>query len=157
MVDAIIEATGEVPVCNQIERHCLLPGTELVQHHKQKNILIVAYSPLANNSCGDPKLFEYDEVKEIAQKKGCDPAQVVISWGLVGGHSVIPKSVSEKRIKTNAVAVDLTKDEIAQLDALVKKHGEKRYNVAYTYDPIWDINVFNDPSEKPASNQVKIQ
>lgn len=44
MVDAIIEATGVTPVVNQIERHPRLLQKEIIQHHKEKNIVITAYS-----------------------------------------------------------------------------------------------------------------
>ena len=37
----------------------------------------------------------------IAEKLGKTPAQVAIRWGLQMGHSVLPKSTREERIKEN--------------------------------------------------------
>lgn len=44
MVDAITEATGVKPLVNQVERHPRLLQKELIKHHKEKNIVITAYS-----------------------------------------------------------------------------------------------------------------
>jgi L-glyceraldehyde reductase len=49
-LEAIIKATGERPVVNQIEAHPLLPQDDVVDYCKQQGILITAYSPLGNNS-----------------------------------------------------------------------------------------------------------
>lgn len=40
-------------------------------------------------------------IAEIAEKLGKTPAQVALRWGLQTGHSVVPKSTSEARIKEN--------------------------------------------------------
>lgn len=37
----------------------------------------------------------------IAEKLGKTPAQVALRWGLQMGHSVLPKSTNEERIKEN--------------------------------------------------------
>lgn len=37
----------------------------------------------------------------VAEKLGKTPAQVALRWGLQMGHSVLPKSTNEKRIKEN--------------------------------------------------------
>jgi alcohol dehydrogenase (NADP+) len=38
---------------------------------------------------------------EIAERMQKSPAQVALRWGLQSGHSVLPKSTSEARIKEN--------------------------------------------------------
>lgn len=37
----------------------------------------------------------------VAEKLGKTPAQVALRWGLQMGHSVLPKSTNETRIKEN--------------------------------------------------------
>lgn len=32
-----------------------------------------------------------------------------------------------------------------------------RFNIPYTYNPKWDVNIFDEPVEKPAGFKVKIQ
>lgn len=46
-------------------------------------------------------------VREIAQAKGKDAGQVLGSWGIKRGFSVLPKSVKESRIKSNFEVFDL--------------------------------------------------
>ena len=63
------------------------------------------YSPLG--SFGTTFMFKGGDVlenpilKEIGDKVGKTPAQVALRWGLQKGHSVLPKSTSESRIKEN--------------------------------------------------------
>ncbi|XP_072954641.1 NADPH-dependent aldo-keto reductase, chloroplastic-like isoform X2 [Typha angustifolia] len=63
-----------------------------------------AYSPLG--SPGTPWMKGSDAinngvVNSIAKKLGKTPAQVALRWGLQMGHSVLPKSTNEARIKEN--------------------------------------------------------
>lgn len=37
----------------------------------------------------------------VAEQLGKSPAQVTLRWGLQMGHSVLPKSISEARMKEN--------------------------------------------------------
>lgn len=43
---------------------------------------------------------------EIAEKLNKSPAQVALRWGIQSGHSVLPKSVNESRIKENLSLFD---------------------------------------------------
>ncbi|KAK4051780.1 hypothetical protein OIO90_004604 [Microbotryomycetes sp. JL221] len=154
-IDVLIKETGVTPAVNQLERHPLLPIKDVVEHHKKHNIHITAYSPLGNNNVGDKKLFEYPEVIAIADKIGATPAQVLIAWAQIGGHSVIPKSVSKERIISNFKEIELPQDAIEELEKLGSKN--KRYNVPYGYKPRWDINVFEEAEEKSAKNAIKVK
>jgi hypothetical protein len=42
---------------------------------------------------GLKRIFEYDDVKQIASDASATPVQVLIAWGTKRGFSVIPKSV----------------------------------------------------------------
>lgn len=42
----------------------------------------------------------------IAEKLGKTPAQVALCWNIQMGHSVLPKSVNEERIKQNLDVYD---------------------------------------------------
>ncbi|KAJ8463727.1 hypothetical protein ONZ45_g17480 [Pleurotus djamor] len=155
-LEGIINATGVVPVNNQIEAHPLLPQDELVKYCKEKGILITAYSPLGNNLIGKPKLTDYPAIQEIANKRRATPAQVLVAWGTYRGYSVIPKSVQEERIISNFQQIELSEEEY-QAVSKVGENNYTRFNIPFTYKPKWDINTFNEPIEKDATNQVKIQ
>ncbi|KAG6918876.1 hypothetical protein DXG01_010940 [Tephrocybe rancida] len=160
-LEGIIAATGVVPIpasnknassqaVNQIEAHPLLPQDELVAFCKSKNIHITAYSPLGNNLIGKPKLTENAVVEEVAKKLGATTAQVLVAWGAHRGYSVIPKSVQEERIVSNFKQVELSQEDYEKISAI--GHGNyTRFNIPFTYNPKWDVNIFDEPVEKQAA------
>ncbi|KAL1608884.1 mitochondrial glycerol dehydrogenase Gld1 [Nothophoma quercina] len=153
---ALIEKTSLVPAVNQIERHPILPSKELIAYAKEQNIHITAYSAFGNNFFNIPLLITRPEVKAIAEKKGVTPAQVILAWSQVGGHSVIPKSVTPSRIAENFKEIELSEEEVAAIQKFSDEHqGRRRYNVPYTANkPRWSINIFDEPEEQEAPNKV---
>ncbi|GAA1109359.1 aldo/keto reductase [Arthrobacter flavus] len=114
----IIDATGVVPVINQVETHPFFNQAELKAFHQEKGILHESWSPLSSGKglLDDPTLVE------IASKHNATPAQVVLAWHLALGNVVIPKSVTESRIVENWDALDVTLDagDIDAINALDK-------------------------------------
>ncbi|MGO4193207.1 aldo/keto reductase [Arthrobacter sp. YAF17] len=103
----LIDETGVVPAINQVELHPFFNQAELREFNASKGILTQAWSPLGQG--GD--LLESAVIGQIAAKHGATPAQVVIAWHLAIGNVVIPKSVTESRIRENYAALDVTLDE----------------------------------------------
>ncbi|KAK7691934.1 hypothetical protein QCA50_005339 [Cerrena zonata] len=154
-IQGIVDATGVWPAANQIEAHPLLPQDDLVAFCKEHNVHLTAYSPLGNNLTGQTKIVDYPEVKEVADKLGATPAQVLVAWGAYRGYSVIPKSVQEERIKSNFQQITLSKEDYEKITSIgVGKHT--RFNIPTTYKPKWNINIFDEPAEKDAAHQVNI-
>lgn len=82
----------------QVQMHPCLPQRDLMDYSSAKGIHITAYSPLGQ--LNSP--FWTDEtVNRVAQKAGITAAQVLLSWGVQRGTSVIPKSEKEDRLKNN--------------------------------------------------------
>ncbi|KAH7928723.1 Aldo/keto reductase [Leucogyrophana mollusca] len=154
-IEGIIQATGVVPAANQIEAHPLLPQDDLLEYSNKKGIHITAYSPLGNNTVGIPMLTENSTVQEVAKKLDATPAQVLIAWGAYRGYSVIPKSVQESRIISNFKQVELSKEDYEKVSSIIGAKA-KRYNTPFTFNPKWNINLFDEDVEKAAANQVKI-
>ncbi|TFK44982.1 NADP-dependent oxidoreductase domain-containing protein [Crucibulum laeve] len=154
-LEGIISATGVVPVVNQIEAHPLLPQDDLVKYAKEKNIHITAYSPLGNNLVGKPKLTEHPIVEEVAKKLDATTAQVLVAWGAHRGYSVIPKSVQESRIISNFKQVELSQEDYEKISS-IGHNNRTRFNIPITYNPKWDVNIFDEPEEKAASFKVNI-
>ncbi|GFQ08210.1 aldo-keto reductase family 4 member c9 [Phtheirospermum japonicum] len=91
------------PAVNQVECHLSWKQPKLHSFCKSKGIHLSGYSPLG--SSGKTSL-KYEVLKNpilnlVAEKLGKTPAQVAVRWGLQMGHSVLPKSTNEKRIKEN--------------------------------------------------------
>lgn len=156
-LDAIINATGVTPAVNQIEAHPLLPQDDLVAYAKKHNIHLTAYSPLGNNLSGKTKIVEYPQVKEVAKKYNADPAQVLVAWGVKRGYSVIPKSVTESRIKSNFDQIELSDEDYKKVTSLYEELGKVRFNIPITYAPKWDVDVFGEEVEQAATHKVKTQ
>ncbi|POR33394.1 D/L-glyceraldehyde reductase [Tolypocladium paradoxum] len=160
-LEGIIQETGVVPAVNQVERHPRIANLSLVEYCAKKHIVITAYSAFGNNSWGLPLLVNTPEVKAIAERlsgtagKTVTPAQVILAWSQLGGHVVIPKSVTASRIRENFQEVDLDDEAVQAL----KNLGEtpQRFNIPMTYNPKWDINVFGDEKEKLATQEVIIK
>lgn len=64
-------------------------------------MLFQGYSPL-----GKTHVVKHPVVILVAEKLRKSPAQVVLRWGLQLGHSVLPKSTNEARIKENFDVLD---------------------------------------------------
>lgn len=103
------------PEVNQIELHPFLQQNEMLEFCNKENIVLTAYSPLGSTdrppqfkAPNEPSLFENPTIVEIAKTKGISSAQVLISWAVQRGTSVIPKSVNPGRMKQNLDAADIT-------------------------------------------------
>ncbi|KAI5457038.1 NADP-dependent oxidoreductase domain-containing protein [Mariannaea sp. PMI_226] len=157
-LETIINETGVVPAVNQVERHPRLPNPRLVDYLKKKGIVLTAYSAFGNNSQGLPLLVAIPEVKAIAERlsaaqgKTVTPAQVILAWSQIGGHSVIPKSVTATRIRENFQEVELDEEAVKELDKLGETPA--RFNVPVNYKPKWNINVYDDKLEQNTKYQV---
>ncbi|KAJ4211230.1 hypothetical protein NW759_012710 [Fusarium solani] len=152
-LQTIIKVTDVVPAANQVERHPLLQqnGT-LINYAKENGIHITAYSAFGNNSNSELLLIENVTIREIAAKMAATPAQVILAWSQVGGHSVIPKSVTPSRIRSNFEEIQLSEEDIATIDKLGEK--PRRFNVAADYDLKWDINIRDEAVEQGANHKV---
>jgi 2,5-diketo-D-gluconate reductase A len=114
-LNTLIDATGVVPVVNQIELHPLLTQVELREVHKQLGIATEAWSPL-----GRGRLLDHPTITGIADANGKTPAQVIVRWHLQIGNIVIPKSVNPERIASNFDVFDfeLSEDDVTSISSL---------------------------------------
>ncbi|KAJ1389996.1 NADP-dependent oxidoreductase domain [Sesbania bispinosa] len=98
----LLEIARVPPAVNQVELHPALQQPKLHAFCESKGIHLSGYSPL-----GSPGVFRSSDIlknsviNEIAEKLGKTPGQVALRWGLQVGHSVLPKSTNEARIKEN--------------------------------------------------------
>jgi 2,5-diketo-D-gluconate reductase A len=114
-LNTLIDATGIVPVVNQIELHPLMTQVELREVHKKLGIATEAWSPL-----GQGRLLDHPTITGIANAHGKTPAQVIIRWHVQIGNIVIPKSVNPERIASNFDVFDfeLSDDDVTSVSSL---------------------------------------
>ncbi|XAS64574.1 aldo/keto reductase [Micrococcaceae bacterium Sec5.8] len=103
----LIDETGVVPAINQVELHPFFNQADLREFNASKGILTQAWSPLGQGG----ELLESAVIGQVAAKHNATPAQVVIAWHLAVGNVVIPKSVTESRIRENYAALGVSLDE----------------------------------------------
>ncbi|AYL34057.1 aldo/keto reductase [Streptomyces sp. PDY-4] len=74
------------------------------------------------------------KVQEIAAEKDVTPAQLAIAWVLAQGDDLVPIPGTKRRtyLEQNAAAVDvdLTKDDVARIDAELPEAAGERYDEA---------------------------
>lgn len=141
-----------LPAVNQIESHPFLQQNELLKYGKNNGIAITAYAPLASRdrpeglkSLNEPPLLEQPVILEIAKKHNATPAQILIAWQIARDVIVIPKSISNKRLKENYDSQFVTLDnndmfEISLLNRdyryVTSRYFESGIN-GYTEKSIW--------------------
>jgi 2,5-diketo-D-gluconate reductase A len=114
-LQVLIDATGIVPVVNQVELHPRLPQTALREVHTRLGIATEAWGPLGQGS-----LLTHPTITAVAEGCGRTPAQVLIRWHIQLGNIVIPKSVNPTRIASNFDVFDfeLSAAEMASISSL---------------------------------------
>jgi diketogulonate reductase-like aldo/keto reductase len=103
------------PVANQINLNPFSYRRELIEENRRRNLVTEAYSPL-----GTGRHLSNSSVKEIADRVGRSPSQVLIRWGLQHDFVVLAKSAHRERIAETAGALEfsLSDAEMAELDRL---------------------------------------
>lgn len=127
-LERLLKETTVVPADHQIECHPWLQQHSFTEFHKSKGIHITHYSPFGNQneiySSGQNmgKLIDDPTIVEIGQKYGKNGAQVALAWGIANGHSVLPKSKTPERIRSNLAGdFKLEKEDLDKLNAIDKK------------------------------------
>ncbi|MCS7460321.1 aldo/keto reductase [Paenibacillus doosanensis] len=114
-----VMAQSEVkPMVNQVELHPRLSQQKLRSFCRENGIQMEAWSPLMQGHLDLPLL------SELSAKYGKTPAQIILRWDLQNGVVVIPKSITESRIRENGNIFDfeLSGDDMTKLDALNEDH-----------------------------------
>ncbi|KAF5202555.1 Aldo-keto reductase family 4 member like [Thalictrum thalictroides] len=96
------------PAVNQVECHPSWRQTQLRAFCDSKGVHLSGYSPLGSSGSSFVKthVLKHPVLVTVAEKLGKTPAQVALRWGLQMGNSVLPKSVTEARIKENLDVFD---------------------------------------------------
>lgn len=77
---------------------------------------------------------------EIGKEHGKTGAQVALAWGITKGHSVIPKSKTESRIKANLEGdFKLSDDEMKKITGIDKKLRLNDPSKSFRYEYFTDL------------------
>lgn len=112
----LLDETGTVPAVNQVELHPRLAQPALREFHSLHGIVTEAWAPIGQGK----GLLDDAAIKEMAERYGKSPAQVVLRWHVQIGDIAIPKSVTPARIRENIDVFDfeLSPTDVALLSEL---------------------------------------
>lgn len=116
------------PYAIEMELHPTFQQKELYEYCKAEGIKIIGYCPLGSpnrperdRTKEDIADTELPQIKEIASRHGCHPAEICIAWAIGKGHTPIPFASKKNNIEKNLKAADeikLSDDEMKIIDAL---------------------------------------
>ena len=117
-VDTAIDLLDAPLFANQVELHPLLPQEPLREHCAERDVEIVAYSPLARGA-----VFDDPTIGEVAEKHGVSAAQVSLAWLREKGVTAIPKATGEDHIRDNwaSLELDLDPEDVERIDAIDRR------------------------------------
>ena len=122
-LDQVVAAGSVVPAVNQVQFSPFWYRRGVVDACARHGVAAEAYSPL-----GTGRHLSDKTVRQVAQRAGRTPAQVLLRWCLQHGIPVIPKSAHRDRIEENAQIFDFTLSDadMAEFDALDRTGGTSR-------------------------------
>ncbi|AYH41680.1 aldo/keto reductase [Christensenella minuta] len=133
--------TGEFPANDQVELHPWFQQRELRSFCKKNGISVTAWGPIFHGHLSEEPLME-----EIGGHYGKTAAQATLRWHIQNEIVVIPKSVHQERIISNADVFnfELSAEDMERIDAL---DGKQRFS--------WDSTKFDGDAEKARKNANK--
>ncbi|RIA93022.1 xylose reductase 2 [Glomus cerebriforme] len=135
------------PSVLQIEHSPYLTQERLINYVKSQGIAVTGYSNFGNLSYkgvfphadSAPILFDQPVIKELANKYGKSPAQIVLKWSIQRQIAIIPKSLKPERLAQNRdlSGFELTQEELHKISSL---NTNLRFNDPglYSIFPIFD-------------------
>jgi 2,5-diketo-D-gluconate reductase A len=111
----LLEESETRPAVNQVELHPNFQQADLRAWHAEHGIVTEAWSPLAQGA-----VLSDETLARLAAAHERTPAQVILRWHLQLGNVVIPKSVTQERIRENFTLFDfeLSDEDMAAIAAL---------------------------------------
>ena len=125
-IDEALDAVDAPIFANQVEMHPLLPQERLREHCEERDVEVVAYSPLARGA-----VFDVPAITEVAEKQDVSPAQVSLAWLREKSVTAIPKATGQAHIRDNwaSLALELDDDDVEKIDGVDRRERQ--------VDPDW--------------------
>lgn len=108
------------PAVTQVETHPYYPQNEMKEKLNEYGTRIQAWFPLGGR--GNDSVLNEDIIKELANKYGKSPAQIILRWHNQKGVIVIPGSKNPEHIKDNLNIFDfeISDEDMKKIDELDK-------------------------------------
>jgi 2,5-diketo-D-gluconate reductase A len=115
-LDRLIDETGVTPHVNQIELDPRMSRREERAYHEAHGIVTESWSPLGAGGW----LLREPAIREVAERHGRSPAQIVLRWHVQLGLVAIPRTSKRERLPENLDVFDfeLSSDDMDVLASL---------------------------------------
>jgi 2,5-diketo-D-gluconate reductase A len=122
-LEELMSVAGTPPVVNQVQFSPFEYRRGLLAACEERQVALEAYSPL-----GTGRHLSDERVRQVADRVGRTPAQVLLRWCLQRDLVVIAKSTHRDRLEENSRIFDFTlsDEDMAALDALDGTGGTER-------------------------------
>jgi diketogulonate reductase-like aldo/keto reductase len=122
-LDELLAIAQARPVVNQVQFSPFKYRRELLEACEERDVALEAYSPL-----GTGAHLSHERVRQLAERVGRTPAQVLLRWCVQRDLVVIPKSTHRERIEAKSQIFDfeLSEEQMSELDALDETGGTER-------------------------------
>lgn len=132
-IDDVLSVATIKPAVLQVEGHPYLAQESLLTHCRERGLVMTAYSPLGSADRAwkhpeEPVLMQEPLIHTLAHKYHKSPAQILLRWQTQRGVVVIPKSVTESRIKENIQVFDF-RLEPEEMKSITELNKDWRYIV----------------------------
>ena len=155
-IKRVLEHARIKPAVLQVELHPYLPQSELLQYAKQEGIHVMAHQPLGgrpiaaiNPNQDRPGPMADPEVEQIAQAYNKSVAQILLSWAVQRGTSIVPKTVHEARLLENKDIFVLRHEHFDRFNRLAEEKGTVRYLDPKEYV---GFDIFDEGLDQPFEN-----
>lgn len=127
-IEELVDATGEVPVVNQIEWTPFGWSPEMLDYCRERGILVQAYSALTR-----AKRLDEERLLAMAAEYGKTSAQLLIRWNLQLGTPPIPKANRRDHLAENLDVFDfeIGEEHMAELGRLNEQWSSLGLSLAY--------------------------
>jgi 2,5-diketo-D-gluconate reductase B len=118
LLDEFTEHAAHAPAANQFECHPLLPQEDLVAACHERDVLPVAYSPVARG-----KALEHPVVREVAEAVDATPGQVCLAWLRARNVAAIPKTTGGHVTENyESQSVTLSDAQVERISGIEERH-----------------------------------
>ena len=139
------------PAVNEVEFHPYLYQKDLKEFCDKFNITIFAYNPMVKGSYCKARheavmkergldLLNEDIIKDLSEKYGKTPGQIVLNWHIHLGVVPIPGASNKERMKENleAAKFDMKEEDFQSISSLTEK---KEFRFCDSFS-IYGIDIF---------------
>lgn len=116
----ILDVATVEPHVLQVEINPRCNQHDMKEWLESKGVTFEGWYPLGH---GDAGLLEIPVIRELADKYGKTPAQIVLGWSIQDGNVVFPKTLDPEHMRQNLDVFDfeLTDDEMQRIAAIPQK------------------------------------